>query len=86
MFENFFNNWLFLSIIFLTIAVQIALVQFGGFAVKCSPLTLAQHLYCIGIGFLCLPFGAIFKLIPQSLFSCVKVNEMVRPLYIGLRP
>ncbi len=77
MFENFFNNWLFLSIILFTAAIQIGIVEVGGYAVKCSPLTLVQHLYCIGIGFLCLPFGALFKLIPQSLFSCVKVNETV---------
>ena len=39
-FENFFNNPLFLMVVLITIVVQIVLVQFGGEAVKCSRLTI----------------------------------------------
>jgi Ca2+ transporting ATPase len=38
-FSNFFNNPMFFFILFVTIIVQILLVQFGGEAVKCTPLT-----------------------------------------------
>ena len=73
--ENFFNNPMFLFIMAVTIVVQIALVQFGGEAVKCSPLTTQQHLMCIGIGFLSIIVGFFVKLIPLELFSFLKVNE-----------
>lgn len=39
-FENFLNNSMFIFIILLTIIVQILLVQYGGEAVKCTPLTI----------------------------------------------
>ena len=37
-FKGFFNNWLFLFIILLTIGVQILMVQYGGLPVRCAPL------------------------------------------------
>jgi Ca2+ transporting ATPase len=37
-FADFFNNWIFLAIMVVTIVVQILLVQFGGIAVRCYPL------------------------------------------------
>jgi len=38
-FANFFNNPMFFFIMLLTIAVQIVLVEYGGEAVRCTPLT-----------------------------------------------
>ncbi len=71
-FSNFFNNWIFLSVLSVTVVVQIVLVQYGGFAVKCAPLTLSQHLLCVGIGMLCLPFGVLFRCVPVSFFDWSK--------------
>jgi len=38
-FADFFDNMLFIIILVVTVAVQILLIQYGGEAVKCSPLT-----------------------------------------------
>lgn len=74
-FEGFFNNPLFLLILIITTIVQILLVQYGGEAIKCSPLTVQQHLICIVIGSISLLVSFIVKLLPLSLFSFVRVNE-----------
>jgi Ca2+ transporting ATPase len=74
-FKDFFNNWLFLFILILTVVVQIVLVQFGGEAVRCTPLTVEQHLLCIGIGFFSLVFGYLAKLIPLAHFKGLRLNE-----------
>ena len=68
-FEGFFNNWLFLLVEVVTIGVQVLLIQFGGEAVKCSQLTLHQHLYCMAIGAFSIIVGFLFKLMPNRLFS-----------------
>ena len=67
-FDNFFNNPLFLFVVIVTFVVQILLVQFGGEAVKCSRLTVEQHLYCIILGFFSLLVGIMVKFLPVSLF------------------
>ena len=69
MFQNFFNNWLFLFIILLTIGVQIVLVQYGGATFKTSPLTTEQHIACILIGAFSLIIGLLSKLVPVHLFG-----------------
>lgn len=38
-FAGFFNNPMFLFVLVATVVVQMALTEFGGKAVKCSPLT-----------------------------------------------
>eukprot|EP00357_Protocruzia_adherens_P024550 CAMPEP_0114973420 /NCGR_PEP_ID=MMETSP0216-20121206/943_1 /TAXON_ID=223996 /ORGANISM="Protocruzia adherens, Strain Boccale" /LENGTH=200 /DNA_ID=CAMNT_0002333907 /DNA_START=430 /DNA_END=1032 /DNA_ORIENTATION=+ len=70
-FKNFFNNFLFLLIQGLTIAVQILLVQYGGIAMRCAPLSVEQHLVCIAIGFGSIIVGFFVKLsyvIGQEIF------------------
>jgi hypothetical protein len=74
-FANFFDNYLFIMILAFTVVVQILLVQYGGEAVKCSPLTVQQHLMCIFIGFFSLVVGFFVKLIPLSWFHWLKLNE-----------
>ena len=67
-FDGFFNNWLFLLVIIGTVVVQIALVydfsnsrQFGGKAIKVTPLDFAHHVICIIIGMLSLGVGYLIK-------------------------
>lgn len=74
-FADFFNNGLFLFIITLTVTVQIALVQYGGEAVRCTPLTGNQHLVCVGIGFFSLVFGYLAKKVPLEYFKGLRLNE-----------
>lgn len=75
-FKGFFNNWLFLLIIIFTIAVQCCMVQLGGLPVRCAPLTLDQHLLCIGIGFFSLIQGILVKLLlPVRWFARLHMKE-----------
>ena len=74
-FSDFFDNPLFIVILVLTVIVQIALVQYGGEAVRCTPLTTSQHLVCIFIGSFSLLVSFIVKLLPLSMFSFFKVKE-----------
>lgn len=61
-FKGFFLNWMFVSIIIGTFIVQVIMVQYGGKALKCSPLFLYEHMICIGIGFSGLLFGILSRL------------------------
>jgi len=73
-FAGFFNNWLFLFITIVTIVVQIVLVEYGGFPMRCVPLTQNQHLVCIGIGAFSLILGFFVKFIPSRLFGFMRIN------------
>lgn len=69
-FKNFFNNPLFLIILVLTVAIQISCVEFGGHSLRTVPLSLHEHLFCLGLGSLPLVVAPVFKiLVPASLFS-----------------
>jgi hypothetical protein len=74
-FADFFDNSLFLFIVTITVTVQVLLVQFGGEAVRCTPLTLNQHLACVAIGVLSLVFGYLAKLLPLRHFQRFRLNE-----------
>lgn len=74
-FAGFFNNWLFLVITIVTVVVQIALVQYGGFPVRCVPLTGTQHGICIGIGAMSMIVGVLIKFIPSRLFRFMKSSH-----------
>lgn len=60
-FVGFFNNWLFLAIIAVTFVVQMLLVQFGGIAVRCYPMTWSQQGICLAIGVGGLVWGTLIK-------------------------
>jgi Ca2+ transporting ATPase len=74
-FSDFFNNWLFVFVIVLTIGVQIFIVEYGSMATKCFPLNTNQNLVCIGIGFTSLIWGFILKFIPTKFFQWVSLDE-----------
>lgn len=75
-FEGFFNNWMFLAIVALTFVVQIAMVQFGGRAVRAVPLTSAENLICFCIGAFSLVWGLLMKVVlSPSLFNKLAVSE-----------
>jgi len=76
-FEDFFNNTLFIGILLVTVLAQICIVQFGGIAVKCSPLSFNMHLVCITVAAFSIPLGFVFKMIPETWFKFVKFNEKV---------
>jgi len=75
-FEGFFNNWLFLAILLFTSGMQLFIVQFGGSAVTVAPLSLTEHLMCIGIGFTSLIIAFPIKLfLPVTWFDRLHMKE-----------
>lgn len=74
-FAGFFNNWLFVMILSMTVVIQILIVTFGGKPLSCVSLGLTLHLYSILIGMGGLLFGLIFRLIPSAPFKCLRLSE-----------
>ena len=79
MFKGFFNNSIFLGIIFFTIVVQVGIVTFGGELMKVQPLGLKMHAFCVIVGLGGLVFGVFFRLMPSTLFKCFKIHETEKP-------
>eukprot|EP00298_Acanthocystis_sp_HF-20_P016872 c21613_g1_i2.p1 GENE.c21613_g1_i2~~c21613_g1_i2.p1 ORF type:complete len:1012 (-),score=428.22 c21613_g1_i2:233-3268(-) len=65
-FQGFFTNAYFLTIVFATAAVQILIVQFGGLAMSTVPLTVNQWIICFAFGLGSLVVGFFLHLIPES--------------------
>jgi Ca2+-transporting ATPase len=82
-FQNFFNNWIFLVIVAGTIALQWFFVQYCGMIMRTAPLDGKQYAACIIFGFLCLPVCALVKAIPakflEKLPSPVDENKEIDP-------
>jgi len=63
-FQGFFTNWIYHTILIITIGFQILMVQvFGPFA-ETDPITGSEWGICIGFGALSLVVGALLRLIP----------------------
>lgn len=67
-FSGFFNNMLFIYVTFLTIIIQMAMVEYGGDFVKTYPLNREQNMQCLLIGALELLNGLILKFLPLKWF------------------
>ena len=63
-FENIFNNGLYLLIQAVIVGGQIAMVTFGGRALRTHALSLNQHLGCMLIASMGLLVGVLIKLLP----------------------
>lgn len=72
-FEGIFSNWIFILIEVMTTLVQICVVQYGGNFVECSPLTLNQHMLCVGLGLGGFVVGVFIKCIPECIFNRIKL-------------
>lgn len=70
-FKGFFNNNIFLGILFAEIVVQVLLVNFGGRAFSCERLEPYQWGICIGIALLEIPVGFILSFIPTKLIPAI---------------
>ena len=57
---------MFLIVSFVSIGLQIFLVELGGDFVRTSPLNLTQWLITIGLGFLGVPIGILMRFIPVA--------------------
>ncbi len=66
-FKGFFNNPLCVLIMALEFGGQVLIVQYGGKAVKCVPLTREEHMLCFLVGSLSLVVGFASKaLLPSN--------------------
>ena len=67
-FENFFNNPMFLIIIISTIIIQLTMVKYGGESMKTVELSFHENLLCLLLGSSGLISGLLIKLIlPRNL-------------------
>lgn len=58
-FAGLFNNWFFITILLISIGVQVAFVQIKGVAgiMKMLPLTFEEYMITVGIGATCIIWG-----------------------------
>lgn len=69
-FENFFNNPMFISVLVGTLVIQWILVQIGGSVMQCAPTDFSKFLVCIAIGATSLIVGVVIKIVlPDTLFA-----------------
>lgn len=74
-FGGMFRNPLFVNITIFTVLMQLAMVEFGGPALKCWPLNVNQNLFCIAVGALELVVGLGIKFLPLGWFQCYAFDE-----------
>ena len=65
-FRGFFNNWMFHLIFWTTFVVQFVIVQFGGEPMKCSRLSISEHIACLLISSTCLLFAISLRAVITS--------------------
>jgi len=70
-FENFFNNKLFLVIVVSTIIIQLTMVKYGGKSLKTVELSFKENLLCLLLGSTSVLSCLLFKVIlPANLIIC----------------
>ena len=62
-FEDFFNNKLFLVILVCTIIIQLTMVKYGGESLKTVELSFKENLFCLLLGSTSLLSGLLLKVI-----------------------
>jgi P-type Ca2+ transporter type 2C len=63
-FTGFFENHVHLLITFITLGLQVMLIEVAGPFMKTSPLTINQWLISLGLGALAVPVGILMRFIP----------------------
>jgi len=74
-FKDFFNNFVFLFVMILTVVFQIAIVEYGGRATKTVPFNLKQNAYSIALGSTSLIWGFILKFLPIGWWQCMQISD-----------
>lgn len=64
--EGLFRNYLFITITTIMIGVQVLIIFVGGETFSVTRLTGTQWAISVVLGFLCIPFGMIMRLIPDG--------------------
>jgi len=81
-FKGFFSNWFFVIIMVVQFTCQILIVEFGGEAFKCTPLSWNLWLWCVLMGAGELVWNQIINLIPVLIPKSWRVR-MSSPLKKG---
>ncbi|KAG2157932.1 Ca-transporting ATPase [Suillus bovinus] len=68
-FEGMLNNWYFMAITFIEIAVQVVIVFIGGAAFQVTPIAGREWGISLALGFVSIPLGAIIRLLPNEPFE-----------------
>jgi len=77
-FDNFFDNPIFLSVIGFTLSMQYLLVQFGGSFAGTEALSSDDWALCFGIASLSLPIGFILRLFEfEKIFVKTKSSQRI---------
>lgn len=83
-FEDVLNNWFFIVVTLLEIAIQILIVFFGGEAFRVTTLGGREWGISLAIGVMPLPLGALIRLMPNAphkiLFCKLRLLEKVNVL------
>jgi len=74
-FSGIFSNYFFLVVIVLVTIIQIAMVEYGGKAIKTYPLNTNENIICISIAASELVWGFILKFLPLGLFQWVSLDD-----------
>jgi Ca2+ transporting ATPase len=84
-FSGLFDNYLYYVIQAIIIIGQVLMVQLGGKAVRTKPLSLYQHLVCMGIASLTLVVSLIVKFLPieEEEMSVLSDTEASKTLPTG---
>lgn len=86
-FENFFNNPMFLIILVGTIIIQLTMVKYGGKSLKTVELTFAENLFCIILGTFSLLAGLMVKIfLPETLIISLHGVEIGGFSYYWSKP
>lgn len=63
-FHGMLQNYVFVSVLTITVIFQVIIIEFLGEFANTTPLTLSQWFVCVLIGFISMPIAAAIKLIP----------------------
>ena len=74
-FRGMFDSWIFLLIIFATVAFQVVIVEFLGAFASTVPLSWQFWLLSVLIGAISMPLAVIVKCIPVERKNSIKQNH-----------
>lgn len=75
-FENFFNNPMFLIILVGTIVIQLTMIKYGGKSMKTVELSFSENILCLILGSSSLLAGLFIKLVlPENVIVCLQGVE-----------
>ncbi|OAX36045.1 calcium-translocating P-type ATPase, partial [Rhizopogon vinicolor AM-OR11-026] len=85
-FEGMLNNWYFLVITLIEIAVQVVIVFIGGTAFQVTRIGIREWGISLALGFVSIPLGALIRLMPNRPFESLFILMRLLPRREGGLP